>query len=63
MTDMSKPGAQFANLLEELDFKKWEHNKEATKHTIMAQTYEECHRKLKRAMDLESQSAKEAGEL
>lgn len=60
MPDMSKPGAHLRDVLEELDFKKWEHNKEATKHRIMAEVYEECHRRLKRAMDEEAAKAEAA---
>lgn len=55
MPDMSKPGAHLQEVLDDLDFKKWQHYKEATKHQIMAECYEECHGKVKRAIEKEAQ--------
>lgn len=60
MPDMSKSGSHLAELLDDLDFKKWEHRKEATKHQIMADTYEECERKLRRALDKEKEIASQS---
>jgi len=55
MPDMSVPGAHLESLVEELEYKVEACRSEATKQTVLADTYHEVAIKLKRALREEAQ--------
>lgn len=60
MPDMSKLGAHLRECLEAMQFKQEEHFRESRKHAIMADTYQECAHRLKRAIEEENAKAEKA---
>ena len=60
MPDMSKPGAHLKDCLSELRYKQEDHFREARKHEIMAQTYQEAAMKLERALDKEAERSSQS---
>lgn len=57
MGDMSLPGAHLKDLLVTLECKQDEHFRESSKHSTMAQTYQECAHRLRRALEAEAEKA------
>ena len=51
MPDMSEPNAHLNDLLTTLEYLQEEHFREAAKHNIMGNTYQECAHRLKRAIE------------
>lgn len=53
--DMSKPGAHLKSLLEHFEFQQVDHFRRSKDHALMADIYQECAHRLKRAMEDEAE--------